>query len=216
MYAQQANDAKKWAFVSDYARFVAVNKVGGIYLDTDVEILKTFKDLLECKAIFAFAADDGLTVPFFASEPNHPCLDRIIKYYKQRSFIKNDGQYDMIAIEKTVERVLCDNYGLILNGKRQSLKDGVEVFPKEYFYARDYRTGIVKEYDELYLIHHGEGIWLDENSRKLLNYQHEAVSRYGEKVGVKVGALKYYLKEEGMKQTLGNILTSVKSRMRHS
>lgn len=209
-YVSEAYSKRKWAFVSDYARFVALYEYGGIYLDTDVEIVRSLDDLLSYGSFFGFGADNGLTVPFFGCEPQQECIRLIIEDYKHRNFVKPNGECDTTAIEKTVERVLCDQFSLELTGKMQVLRDNIAVFPKEYFFARDYMTGIVNKYPELYIIHYGDGTWLDEKQRMKLQMQHDAVRKYGRKYGIAIGRLKFYLKTEGVAKTLIRFIGMVK------
>ncbi|RGX78343.1 hypothetical protein DXA68_12330 [Bacteroides stercorirosoris] len=65
-YVEEAYNAKKWAFVSDYARFLALYNEGGIYFDTDIEVLKPFDNLLGCGAFFGFGWET-LTLPVFGA-----------------------------------------------------------------------------------------------------------------------------------------------------
>lgn len=113
----------------------------------------------------------------------------------------------MTAIEITVEKVLVEKYGLVMNGRRQILKDNMAVLPKEYFLSRDYRTGIIKKNPHLHLIHYGAGSWLDEQDKKYLKYLHKYVRKYGERAGLLTGAFLYYLKEEGLRSVCRHIVT---------
>lgn len=214
LYAKEAYEAQKWAFVSDYVRFCAVYEKGGIYLDTDIEVLRNFDDLLNNRAVFGFGNDNSLTVPIFAAEKGHDCIKKIIDLYKTKKFIMQDSSFDTTAIEKTVEQVLVKNYGLILNGKSQKLHDGISILPKEYFFARDYMTGKITTYPELYIIHYGDGTWLDDEAREILNYQHKYARIFGDKFGVDIGKAIFYLRKEGLNSMLKKAFKSIANRDR--
>lgn len=211
-YIEEAYVAKKWAFVSDYARFCAVYKEGGIYLDTDIEVLRSFDEILDSRAVFGFGRE-GLTLPVFAAEAGHPCILKVLEDYQKRQFVYADGTYDMTAIEKTVERVLKSDYELKLNGKKQYLRDDILVLPKEFFFARDYETGEIKRYPELFLIHYGDGTWLDENTKYQLTCQHEAVKKFGARFGVPMGKLKFYFDTQGVVGTVKIVVGAIARRI---
>ena len=212
LYAVEAYEAKQWAFVSDYVRFCAVYEMGGIYLDTDIEVLRNFDDLLNNGAVFGFGNDNSLTVPIFAAEKGHVSLKEIIDFYKTRKFVMQDGSFDTVAIEKSVEHVLSSNYGLKLNGERQLLQKEICILPKEYFFARDYMTGKITSYPELYIIHYGDGTWLDDDSREILKYQHKYAKIFGDKLGVNVGKAIFYLKKDGVLHVLKKILEVISNK----
>lgn len=199
-YVEQAYNAKKWAFVADYARFYAIYKEGGIYLDTDIELLKNLDELLFHNVFFGFGRV-SLTVPVFGGIAGHPCILDILQYYNTRKFIMDDGKLDMTTIEHTVEMILTKKYHLVMNGKQQILDKDIIVYPKEYFLARDYRTGIIDLNPHLYLIHYGDGTWLDDKERELLKEQHKLVKIFGVKIGVLLGPVVYYIKKEGILKT---------------
>ena len=91
-YVEEAYNAKKWAFVSDYARFHALYNEGGIYFDTDIKVLKSFDDLLDCGAFFGFGWKT-LTLPVFGASKGLNCFKLILDYYNSRNFIRKDGSY---------------------------------------------------------------------------------------------------------------------------
>lgn len=78
MYAQ-----KKWAFVSDYIRFYALEKDGGIYLDTDTEVLKSFDDLLTHEAFFGKTKDGVTAAGVIGATPHHPAIQAMLDVYEK-------------------------------------------------------------------------------------------------------------------------------------
>src|SRR5699024_3121677 len=92
-YVAEAYLQKKWAFVADYVRFYVLYNEGGIYLDTDMEMVRSFEPLRKHKAFFGFATD-GLTLPVFGSEAKTDFIADMLDDYHKRSFIKLDGTYD--------------------------------------------------------------------------------------------------------------------------
>ena len=111
-YVEEAYKAKKWAFVSDYIRAKAVYEYGGIYLDTDVRVLKKLDSLLNNRAFIGFENNDYLSAAIFGAEMNHPFMKDILNYYNNRDFTfdKNDQMAGVNSI--SVTDILKENYGL--------------------------------------------------------------------------------------------------------
>lgn len=86
-YVKTMYQKRKWAFVSDYVRFWALNREGGIYLDTDTEVLKSFDKLLEHGAFFGKTKDDYVAAGVIGAESGHSVIQDILKIYdKDREF----------------------------------------------------------------------------------------------------------------------------------
>ena len=96
LYVQQAYQKGKWAFVSDYVRFQVVYENGGIYLDTDVELIKKPDNLLKCRAYFGFEGIDYINSGLgFGSEKENPILLELMQDYENISFVLEDGSLDV-------------------------------------------------------------------------------------------------------------------------
>ena len=196
-YVENAYTEKKWAFVSDYARFYALYNEGGIYFDTDIECLTTFDDIIDCDAFFGFGRR-SLTLPVFGAKKNHPLFAHIIEYYNTKSFYKEDGLLDTTTIEITAEKMLVKYYGLLMNGEYQLLPDGIRIYPKEYFSSTDWQTGIITKNPKLKVIHYADGSWISDDQKKAIAIKRKAISIFGEKLGTVVGTAVYLLEKEGI------------------
>lgn len=182
-YIAQAYDAKKYAFVSDFARFDILYEHGGVYFDTDVEVIKPLDDILQ-RGSFAgvertgdassLAAGLGIASPA-ASEIYKEILDS----YKESSFLKADGSLDLTTVVTRVSNIF----------KKHGLKDvdeiqevcGVTVYPAEYFCPKNFETGELNITENTRTIHWFDGSWLDEWSRKYITYINDAYTKYGDK-----------------------------------
>ena len=91
---------------------------------------------------------------------------KILDYYEGCAFDPNNRK-SYITVNQVVFHILTEYFGLIGNGKFQIVGDRIAVYPKEYFLARDYRTGIIKHYKELFVIHYGDGSWLGESEKSV-------------------------------------------------
>lgn len=165
-YMKEAYEAHMWGFVSDYARLDIIFQYGGIYLDTDVELVRNLDDLLEQKAFMAFenetAVSPGLII---AAEPqNFTIKDMMEHIYGNRHFRRIDGTYDTVASPRMVTEYLVGK-GLVCNNKFQNI-DGILIYPKEYFCPKDYLTGQISMTENTYSIHHFNASWQTQRQKQ--------------------------------------------------
>ena len=128
-YVEQAYQAKKWAFVSDYIRAKAVYEMGGIYMDTDVLVLDDLHDLLNNRAFVGFENKDNPFTAVFGAEKGHPLIKDMLSYYDDRNFTF-DKQNQMAGVNTvSVSDILKNKYGAQPNNKEQQLQTGIHVYP---------------------------------------------------------------------------------------
>ena len=163
-YVREAYDAGKWAFVSDVARLYALVTYGGIYMDTDVEVLKPLDDILKYEALSGFESETRIPTGLMACREGHKLFEEFLFSYKDQHFIKPDGTYDTTT---NVTRITdtCLKYGLKLNNTKQTIR-GFTLFPTDYFCPKDCRTMEINITQNTYTIHHFDGSW---NRDKKLN-----------------------------------------------
>jgi mannosyltransferase OCH1-like enzyme len=132
LYLKEAYECKKWAFVSDYARFDILNKYGGIYFDTDVEVLKKFPDYFFNNIAFTGVESTNFVSPglIFACEPNFPILSEILESYEKEHFIIN-GKANLSTVNMRLTNIM-ENKGFVRNGDFQ-LIDNLAIYPSKYF-----------------------------------------------------------------------------------
>ena len=111
IWTKQAFEAKKYAFVADYVRFYAVYNYGGIYFDSDVEVLKSFDDLLSLPYFIGKESnEEDLEVAVFGAEKGTKWVQLCLEYYQSRSFINADGSYDTVVCPKVINKVLNQEF----------------------------------------------------------------------------------------------------------
>ncbi len=174
IYTQEAMESRKYAFVSDYIRLYALYNYGGIYLDSDIKVLRTFDDLLKNKSFVGFERRNTLGVWLLASEKKNPLYKDLLDCYKTRHFIKPDGSYDMTPNPKILAPVF-KKYGVKLNGTYQKL-DWVTVYPRDFFCPL-YR-GKLTITNNTYSIHLFHGGWLDIEDKEYIKLKHKYLKRY--------------------------------------
>lgn len=163
MYVKQAYEARKYAFVSDYVRLYALYEYGGVYMDTDVEVLKNLDCFLENQAFSGFETIDTVPTGIMACEKQNSVFKDLLSYYDKHRFIKGDGSYDLTTNVETITKA-CVNKGLKLNNELQSI-NGFTLYPKEYFCPKDHKTGKIHLSDNTYTIHHFAGSWIPKSKK---------------------------------------------------
>ncbi len=178
-YIAQAYDAKKYAFVSDYARFDILYQYGGVYFDTDVEVIKPLEEILKRGAFAgvecAGALNAGLGI---ASPAASEIFAEILDSYKTESFLNCDGSYNLKTV---VERVsdIFRRYGFTNSLEIQDIA-GFTIYPPEYFCPKDMRTSELKLTENTYTIHHYDGSWVEEWKREIRVYAESTYSQFGD------------------------------------
>lgn len=160
-YVKEAYKAKKYAFVSDYVRIYALKKYGGVYLDTDVEVIRDFSKYLEdSDLVLGFESNRLLTTAFIASVPRHPLIETFEKAYWKFRFILEDGSYDVLPINDRLSELAVE-WGLDLDlDAYQVLKDNIKVYPRDYFAAFDIYNWHTKVTENTCAIHHMAASWV--------------------------------------------------------
>lgn len=162
-YTQQAYDSKKFAFVTDYVRLYALYTEGGIYMDTDVEVLKPFDRFLHHNAFSGFESDGNVPTGMMAAEKGSIWAKELLDDYNNREFIAKDGTMDMTTNTTVITNYMVSK-GLILNNTYQDFPNLATMYPSEYFCPKDHGTGQIKLTENSYCIHHFAGSWLQHKS----------------------------------------------------
>lgn len=159
-YIKEAYDSKKWAFVSDYARLFVLYNYGGIYLDTDVEILKPLDNFLIHKAFSGFETKDSVPTAVMGCEKGHKFIGELMHYYDDKNFIKNDNSLN-IRTNTSIITAICFENGLKKNGKIQSINNLV-FYPQIIFAPNTISRALGLKPLKSYAIHHFESSWREK------------------------------------------------------
>ncbi|WP_138752515.1 glycosyltransferase family 32 protein [Paenibacillus sinopodophylli] len=163
-YVREAYEARKYAFVSDYVRLYALYKFGGIYLDTDVEVIKPLDAFLGHEAFSGFEDERFLQSGTMGAALEHPWIKELLENYDQRSFLLQDGKLDTTTNTAVITEI-CSRHGLQLNGQYQVLSNGVTFYPRTYFSPYDYIDGGNYISTDSFTIHHFAQSWLPAHVR---------------------------------------------------
>lgn len=156
-YTREAYDCKKYAFVSDAARLWAMVTYGGIYMDTDVEVIKPLDEFLSVQAFSGFEKPEQIPTGIMGCEKGFPLFDDLLREYTDRAFIRSDGSFDMTTNVAYITKA-CLERGLVLNNEEQEV-DGMHLYPMDWFCPKNGSTGEISETENTYTIHHFAGSW---------------------------------------------------------
>ena len=157
-FTRQAYQKKKYAFVIDPVRLQLLREHGGIWLDTDIEIIKNLDPLLELPAFMSFESDTLLHTGIVGSEKGAAWTDEYWKYMNRKPFIRWNGRLNKTPSTVIISRILKKR-GVKLDNTFQIYDDSLHIFPKDYFCPKDYKTGKITITDNTYCIHHFAGSW---------------------------------------------------------
>lgn len=159
-YCEEAYARRKWAFVSDVARLWALYHEGGIYMDTDVEVLRPLDELLKYKAFLGFEGTQWIATSIIGAESGNPVICQFLEAYSERSFTRKDGTLNQTTNVEEWTRLLIYEFGLKLDGRKQKIAD-FDVFPTDYFTPYDYLSGKLNKTDNTYTIHWFGQSWIN-------------------------------------------------------
>lgn len=165
-YMKEALEAKKWGFVPDYARLDIIYKHGGIYFDTDVEVVASFDSMLENNGFAGF--EDRSFINFgqgFGAEAGNPVIKKLRDSYNSLNFINVDGTLNMVASPE-LNTIILVEMGLNRNGEKQILNNCFTIYPSDYFCPKSFTDGIIRTTDNTYSIHHYEASWFPDYWQK--------------------------------------------------
>lgn len=162
-YVKEAYEAKKYAFVSDYVRLYALYNHGGVYMDTDVEVIKPLDEFLGFDAFSGFENETFIPTGIMACEKGFKGFGELLQQYDSRRFLKEDGTYDITTNVATITE-FYSRKGLVKNDTEQ-LIDGFKIMPSIVFCPA--KEDINSKYiDKIVTIHHKSGSWLTEEEKK--------------------------------------------------
>lgn len=179
-YTREAYEAKKYAFVSDFARFWVLEREGGLYFDTDVEVIRDMAPIIEAGPYMGCELHDGTVNPGLglAAEPHMPIYKQILEKYQHMRFLDPDGAMCKYTMIPMVTGLLREG-GLREATQVQTLC-GLKIYPVEYFNPLDSLTGRLRKTSNTYSIHWYTASWATPQPwwlKKLKQWYHRLFNR---------------------------------------
>ncbi len=207
LYVKQAYEAKKWAFVTDYVRLYALYTQGGIYMDTDVELVKPLDSFLGESGFSGFESSGTVPTGLMAAEKGHPFIGELLREYDHRTFLKDDGTCDcttnVVAITAAALR-----HGLVPDGSKQTVC-GYTFYPADYFCPINVETKQYRPTNHTHAIHHFSGSWLTEEDRRRQEKYRRLLKLTGKRIAGRIMAFDDSLKERGLLATSGKVIQKI-------
>ncbi|MCL2507594.1 MAG: glycosyl transferase [Oscillospiraceae bacterium] len=157
-FVRQAYENRNYAFVSDYARAKALFDNGGVYLDTDVEVLKSFDAFLGHRMFAGFEEENFVGTCVMGAEKGFPLLIKYMEHYEGTPYVLPDGSFYKSTNVVLLTEMLEEN-GLVRDGDLREA-GGVTVYPRTFFSPYDYINGINHITQDSCAIHHFAQLWL--------------------------------------------------------
>ena len=181
-YTREAYEAKKYAFVSDYARFKILYEYGGIYFDTDVEVIKSMDDIVDKGSFMGVEVpSDGVMPPLInaglgiGSYKEDSIYKKILEYYKLLHFLNEDGTPNPVTVVRHTTKILIEN-GLKNTNDIQKVGD-IWIYPVDYFNPLNDNTGVLNITDNTRSIHWYTKTWIRKRN-PIVSWLSKRIHRY--------------------------------------
>lgn len=179
-YVEEAYTSKKWAYVTDYVRLWAIYNFGGIYMDTDVEVLKPLDSFLLNEAFSGFERPNAVPTGIMAGRKGQVAIGDLLADYDKRHFINSDGSLNLHTNVEYITDYFVTR-GLQLNNTKQTI-NGFTFYPREYFCPKNSRTLELELTNNTYTIHHFAGSWTEDKTKFRLKIKQALGPRLMKKV----------------------------------
>lgn len=168
-WVKEAYEKKKYAFACDFIRLYAVYNYGGIYMDMDIEVIKSFDPLLNQKYMFAYEGKrgNGIEAGCFGAEKGDFFLKLCLEYYKDRHFIKTDGSFDEFPLPQIMQNIVKEHH------------IAYRFYTNDFFTAKSFNTGIITKTENTYCVHHFAGSWKNDMEKARIIELQRVSKKYG-------------------------------------
>lgn len=188
IWVRQAFEKKKYAFAADYIRFYALYHMGGIYLDSDVEVLKSFDDLLDLPYFMGAEKAQTPEAAIIGAEKGCDWIKQCLDYYDNRSFVKEDGSLDI----RKLPEIMDEQIKLIkplrilslrdsLNIRKLDMQEEVLEFDDAFFSPKVFDSREVEITPYTYAIHHYQNSWFSPKAKAYYRSRAFLVKIFGQK-----------------------------------
>ena len=167
-YVKEAYENKKYAFVSDYVRVYALYNIGGIYLDTDVEVFKPLDEFLEEDSFWGFEEKNYIATSTIGAQKGNKLIKMFLDFYEGKSFNETSKNLGASTNVQVVTKIFKE-LGFNMDGSKQSIENIGTIYPQDYFSPYDYINYYDKKTDNTYLMHHFYKSWVSPKDKMKSN-----------------------------------------------
>lgn len=181
-YVREAYSQHMWAFVSDYARLKVLYEYGGVYMDTDIEVLKPLDGFLTHGAFSGFENDRSISPVIIGAQKGNGWIRDHLEDYDTRRFILPGGELDITTNVMSITKKSVECHGLVQNGKYQVLSYDAHIYPSEWFCPLGCADGIMRLTENSHTIHYWNASWLPYRRRLIARTRRWIRRNLGERV----------------------------------
>lgn len=175
-YVREAYQEKKWAFVSDYARFKLLYEYGGVYFDTDVELIASIDDIIDNGPFFGMEGKRVAAGLGMASDPGHRVYKEILDLYEGIHYeVEKAAANSNNVVTFTTDILRKKGF---VGGDKIECVDGIWIYPPEYFNPMEFKTGCITLTKNTRSIHHYAASWFSDKEKKRLELQRKLAEKY--------------------------------------
>ena len=167
-YVKEAYENKKYAFVSDYVRVKVLYDMGGIYLDTDVEVYKSLDKFLEEESFWGFEEKNYIATSTIGARSGNRLIKQFLDFYEGKSYNEMIKSLETSTNVQIVTKIFKE-IGFKMNGEKQTIDNIGTIYPQEYFSPYDYINYYNKKTDKTYTIHHFYKSWVSPKDKMKSN-----------------------------------------------
>lgn len=190
-YAKEAHEVGRFAFVTDVVRLHALYYFGGIYMDTDVELLKPFNEYLSHEAFTGCETSAMCVTGTIGAKAGNHWIGELLSEYNGRHFKTSDGALDLTTNTTSITKITKKYFGWVESDSIQDL-GLVTIYSSEFFCAKSYKTGIISITDNTCTVHHFKGSWKNSNEKRKSSFLNKSksilVAIFGEKFFNKINS----------------------------
>lgn len=187
LWVKQAFDSKKYAFAADYIRINALYQYGGIYLDTDVEVIKKFDDLLHLPYFVGTEGGNWIEAAVLGSEKGSDWLKDILSYF-DKPFINSDGSFAMVTMPQVMNNIIKHKRKILVTTEKEifekinvNYKSHFYLFEEDFFSPKNMGSGLIKKTKNTYAIHHFAMSWIPGKRKFIPNIKRKMMKLFGVK-----------------------------------
>jgi hypothetical protein len=163
-WTKEAYESQKYAFAADYIRFYALYNYGGIYLDSDVEVVKSFDDLLDCDSFLGYEFTGVPEAAIVGAIPKSKWIKGCLDWYDDRSFCDEKGNMKTMVLPMILKSIYegISSFKMIASGEVQKW-DNNYIYPYDFFSPKNTFNKTIERTENTYTVHHFQGGWLTKS-----------------------------------------------------